>query len=66
MYLRVEFLLRFFETSFEDRKNDYLQGNIILFSINAQEQKLYPNKLKTGEKGPQKINPKFECFFFPS
>jgi len=38
-------------------------GNIILFSIGAQEQKLCPNKLKTGERErerQQKNNSKFE------
>jgi len=42
---------------FEDRKTNYLHGNIILFAIGAWEQKLSPNKLKTREGGQQK---KFE------
>jgi len=53
--LQVEFLSLFFETFFEDRKIDYLHGNIIIFSIGAQEQKLCPNKLKIGREGNKKM-----------
>jgi len=62
-YLQAEFLLRFFEKKFEERKIDKLSGNIIYFSIGAQEQKLCPNKLKTGERGQQKFEFFFGIFF---
>jgi len=52
--VHAEFLSRFFETIFEDRKIDQLHGDIILFSIGAQEQKLCSNKFKTWERGQQK------------
>jgi len=38
---------------FKDRKTDKLHGNINVFSIGAQEQKLCPNKLKIKERGQQ-------------
>jgi len=53
-YLRAEFLSSFFEFFFEDRKTNKLHGNIILFSIGAQEQNLCPNKLKTRKRGQKK------------
>jgi len=36
--------------------NYYLHGDIIIFSISAWEQKLCPNKLKTGDEGATKKN----------
>jgi len=63
-YLRAEFLARFFEFLFENRKTDKFCGNIIIFSIGAQEQKLCPNKLKTRERGQQKQFYKNLDFFF--
>jgi len=53
-YLWADFLSSFFETFFEDRKTDFLHGNIIIFLIGARKQKLNPNKLKIGERGQQK------------
>jgi len=63
-YLEAEFLLWFFEFFLEDRKTDHLQGNIIFFSINVWEQKLYSNMLKTSSKKTFVKNWMFfECFF---
>jgi len=62
-YLRSQFLSWFFETFFEDRKIDYLCGDIIFFPIDAWEQKLCPNKLKARENRQQKKIQNFELFF---
>jgi len=50
----------FFEILFEDRKNDYLHGNIILriFSIGTHKQKLCPKQCKIGEKGGERVENK--------
>ena len=58
-YLRAEFLSWFFENFIEDRKTDELRGNIIFISIGAREQKLWPNKLKTGDGGQSGQQKKF-------
>jgi len=63
-YLRAEFLYWFFETFFEDRRIDKLCGNIIFFSIVAQEQKLCSNKVKLGERGSKKQFAKIWINFF--
>jgi len=41
----------FFETFFEDGKNNSLHGNMIFFSIGDWEQKSCPNELKTRDRG---------------
>jgi len=62
-YLQADILSQFFEIFLEDRKIDYLRGNINLFSISAREQKLCPNKLKTSNMGQKIQNSKFGFFF---
>jgi len=48
-YLQSQVWSSFFETFIEDRKIDYLRGDIIFFPISDWEQKLCPNKLKVRE-----------------
>jgi len=50
--LMVSLFVLIFETISEDRKNDYLHGNIYIFSIGAREQKLW----EKGGEGATKIN----------